>query len=206
MRRPEFVAAQSSHPRGWLGRLIGSLMVRETAGTNDAVLTLLGVGERDRVLDVGCGPGRTLERAVRLASRGHVVGVDVSDDMLRMAGRRCRSGIDAGTIELRHADAEALPFPDVAFDKVLSVHALYFWEQAALAVREIRRVLAPGGRAAIAFRTRDDTTFVANFPASVYRFYSAKEVTRLFEDAGFVDVVPCVTGAAPRVTVVLGSA
>ncbi len=63
MRRPHFIAEQSRCPSGWLGWLIGSVMARETADTNDAVLDALALTETDRVLDVGFGHGRTVERA-----------------------------------------------------------------------------------------------------------------------------------------------
>ena len=61
MRRPEFIARQSSCPTGFLGRLIGHIMERETAAVNDAALTLLDLEAHDRVLEVGFGHGRTID-------------------------------------------------------------------------------------------------------------------------------------------------
>jgi SAM-dependent methyltransferase len=194
MRRPHFIAAQSRCPSGWLGWLIGSVMVHETAAANDAVLEALALAETDRVLDVGCGSGRTVERAAAAVPRGHVAGVDLSDEMLRLAAKRCRSSIAAGRVELRRGDAGALPYDAGSFDKILSVHTLYFWTDPPAVLRELRRVLAPRGRLVLAFRPKEDARFVADFPASVYRFHSADEVAGMLFDTGFERVTSTADG------------
>lgn len=179
-------------------------MVHETAAANDAVLAALALADTDRVLDVGCGPGRTVERAALATPRGYVAGVDLSDEMLRVAANRCRSSIDAGRVELRHGDAAALPYDAGSFDKVLSVHTLYFWADAAVVVRELHRVLAPGGRLVLGFRSKEDASFVASFPTSVYRFHARNDVTGLLFDAGFERVVAGDGGGITLVTAVRG--
>jgi len=204
VRRPHFIAAQSRCPSGWLGWLIGAVMVHETAAANDAVLAALALEDTDRVLDVGCGPGRTIERAALATPRGHVAGVDLSDEMLRVAANRCRSLIAAGRVELRRGDAAALPYDAGSFDKILSVHTLYFWADAAVVVRELHRVLAPGGRLVLGFRSKEDASFVASFPTSVYRFHAKNDVTGLLFDGGFERVVAGDGGGITLVTAVRG--
>jgi SAM-dependent methyltransferase len=202
MRRPRFIAEQSRRPRGWLGWLIGSLMARETAAANDAVLDALALTETDRVLDVGCGHGRTVERAASAVPRGHVAGIDFSEEMLRLANRRCRSLVDEGRVELRCGDASALPYPSQTFDKVLSVHTLYFWPDAPAVVREIHRVLADGGRLVLGFHPKEDARFVADFPESVYRFHSVDDAKGLLFAAGFAGVTASVAAGRDGVTLV----
>ena len=70
MRRPEFIARQSGCPGGLLGRLIGSIMATETAAANDAVVAALALQPTDRVLEIGLGHGRTLDRVGRLLTAG----------------------------------------------------------------------------------------------------------------------------------------
>lgn len=202
MRRPHFIAAQSRRPRGWLGWLIGSLMAHETAAANDATLTALALEESDRVLDVGCGHGRTVELAAAAVARGRVAGIDFSEEMLRLATRRCRRFIDEGRAELRYGDAHAIPYPAESFDKVLTVHTLYFWPDAPAVVREIHRVLAAGGRLVLGFRPKEDARFVATFPESVYRFHSVDDVKGVLFDAGFERVTADVAGGADGVVLV----
>lgn len=200
MRRPHFIAVQSRCPTGWLGRFIGSLMARETDAANAAALSLLGLTETDRVLDVGCGPGTALARAARVVVRGTLTGVDMSEEMLRLAAARCRHLMDTGRLELRRGDVATLPYPAGAFDKILSVHTIYFWPDIRGALSELRRVLASGGRLVLGFRSRADPTFVADFPASVYRFYDAEEVRDALFDTGFASAT--ITMAAGGVVLV----
>jgi ubiquinone/menaquinone biosynthesis C-methylase UbiE len=97
------------------------------------VLGLARVSPGTRVLDAGCGNGMYL-RALE-AQGVRTVGCDLSPGMLRAAGHRA----------VACADVSALPLRDAAFDVVLAVHMLYHVPEREAAMRELRRVLAPGG-------------------------------------------------------------
>jgi ubiquinone/menaquinone biosynthesis C-methylase UbiE len=187
VRRPEFIARQSRCPSGILGRLIGHVMSLETAEANDEVLRLLGLGEGDRVLEVGFGHGRTVERAAARVGAGIVVGVDASEEMVRMARQRCRHLIDAGRVRLELADGGSLPYADRSFDKAYTVHTIYFWDDPARHLRELRRVLRDGGRLVLGFHAKEEAV-AASFPASVYSFPAVDDVRMLLERAAFVEV------------------
>lgn len=109
------------------------------------VLDAAGVGAGHRVLDIGCGTG-VLARAAqeRVGDRGQVVGIDVNAGMLAVAER-----ISNG-VTWRRGAAEDLSFPDQSFDRVVTQFALMFFTDRDRALREMARVLAPGGRVAIA--------------------------------------------------------
>jgi ubiquinone/menaquinone biosynthesis C-methylase UbiE len=186
VRRPEVIARQSARPTGLLGRLIGFVMSHETVAANKAAVDMLELTSSDRVLEIGFGHGRTIER-MAAAPVAFIAGVDTSDEMLRMATGRCQGLIEAGRVSLAHGDSERLPFPSDSFTKVLTVHTLYFWSVPQTHLREIHRVLRPGGRFVLAFRTPDDPAS-RNFPATVYRFYPADQVAHLLRGAGFVEV------------------
>ena len=68
---------------------------------------------------------------------------------------------------------------------VLCVHVLYFWDDLGQGLREIARVLKPGGTMALLFRSSEDQRSVQSFPASVYRFRTLREVEAALLDAGF---------------------
>jgi SAM-dependent methyltransferase len=99
----------------------------------------------DRVLDVGCGTG-VLARAAadRVAADGQVTGLDLNEGMLAVA-RRLRPKID-----WRQGDATSLPFADESFDVVVSQFALMYFPDRTAALKEMVRVLRPGGRLGIA--------------------------------------------------------
>lgn len=98
-----------------------------------------------RVLDVACGTGvLAREIASRVGRHGRVAGLDPNAGMLQLASQL------AGGIEWRQGTAESLPYPDHAFDVVVSQFGLMFFADRLQAVREITRVLAPRGRLALA--------------------------------------------------------
>lgn len=193
MRRPGFIARQSSCPSGVLGKLIAHIMATETAAANEYALRLLRLAPADHVLEVGFGHGRTIQRAAEATPQGFVAGVDVSEQMMRMASRHNRRHITAGRVVLKLSDGTHLPFADCSFDKAYSVHVLYFWPQPQDQLREILRVLKPGGHLVMGFRTRSGER-TADFPSSIYRFYEPDEVHSLLTCCGFqaiaVDVSP----------------
>ena len=99
----------------------------------------------DRVLDVACGTGAlTLAVAERVGREGSVTGLDANGDMLAVARRKSAA---VAWIEGR---AEALPLPDGGFDAVVSQFGFMFFADRAKALREMMRVLRPGGRLAVA--------------------------------------------------------
>jgi SAM-dependent methyltransferase len=112
-----------------------------------------------------------------------VVGVDPSTEACRMAARRNRTAIAAGRVRLHQASVEALPLSDAEFDKVFTVHTLYFWPDLAAALTEIRRVLKPRGRMVLGWR--DEPGATRSFPESVYRFPDEAAVSQAFESAGY---------------------
>jgi SAM-dependent methyltransferase len=119
----QFVA----EPSGW------------TRLTVDLLEQLLGSGP-GRCLDLGCGNGRFVPLLVEWG--WHVVGIDVSGDQLRVAQERVGDVAEA----LVQADAAALPFDEASFDAVAAVLVHTDFDDYAGALREVARVLRPGGR------------------------------------------------------------
>ncbi|MDF0580969.1 class I SAM-dependent methyltransferase [Bradyrhizobium yuanmingense] len=184
MRRPQFIAKHARNARGLLGRLIASLMARETWGQNLRVMDALGIEQDDQVLDIGCGHGRSLMELAARAPRGHIVGLDLSELMIEIAAQRNRSLIEAARVELVLSTAESLPFPDGVFDKVQCVHVLYFWKDIETSLREIARVLKPGGRLGLLFRTNADPKAIASFPSEIYTFPALADVSTALQRVG----------------------
>jgi SAM-dependent methyltransferase len=100
----------------------------------------------ERVLDVACGPGVVARLAARAAAPGRVIGLDINPGMLRVA----RSLPSEQPIFWQQGSALHLPFPDEAFDVVLCQQGVQFFPDRAAGLWEMRRVLVPGGRMAVA--------------------------------------------------------
>jgi len=182
--KPEWIARQSRRPTGWLGEVVARVMARDTRSANAHALNELPVEPGDAVLEIGCGHGQTLEKLARRATGGFVAGIDPSDVMLRLATRRLRREIERGDAEVHEAEAARLPFQDARFDAALAVHVLYFWPEPDVELREIRRVLRPGGTLVLGFRP-DGPGAAASLPDSVYHMRSVPEVEKLLRETGF---------------------
>jgi ubiquinone/menaquinone biosynthesis C-methylase UbiE len=103
----------------------------------------------DTLLDLACGPGIYTRPFARQVAPGLVVGLDLSPPMLRYARRRGREA-GLGNLALVRGDALRLPFAGSRFDVVNCCGALHLFPDADRALREVRRVLKPGGRFTVA--------------------------------------------------------
>jgi SAM-dependent methyltransferase len=113
------------------------------------LLDLARLQATDATLDVGTGTGLVALRAAARARNGSVIGIDHSSGMLEQADEKAlRSGLK-DVVSFRLMDAERLEFPDNSFDVVLSLYALFHFPEPLSAIKEMHRVLRPGGRLVI---------------------------------------------------------
>ncbi|MBX3605954.1 MAG: class I SAM-dependent methyltransferase [Piscinibacter sp.] len=120
------------------------------AGVQAELLAAAAPAPAERVLDVACGTGVvSVAAALAVGPHGRVVGVDLSGQMVEAADQRARAQRQHQARFLR-MDAEALDLPDDHFDLALCALGLMYLPDPGAALRELRRVLRPGGRAALA--------------------------------------------------------
>jgi SAM-dependent methyltransferase len=118
---------------------------RSVAVYHERLLTVAAIGERDHVLDVGCGTGQTTRDAARAASAGAALGVDLSSPMIDYARRRATTeGVT--NVRFAQADAQIYPFEPGASDVAISRTAAMFFGDHAAAFTNIGRALRSGGR------------------------------------------------------------
>ncbi|HIE3847284.1 TPA: class I SAM-dependent methyltransferase [Pseudomonas aeruginosa] len=149
---------------------------------------LAGQGEA-RVLDLGCGAGHVSFHVAPLV--GQVVAYDLSQQMLDVvASTASERGL--GNITIERGAAEHLPFVDDAFDFVFSRYSAHHWSDLGLALREVRRVLKPGGVAAFIDVMSPGSPLLDTYLQSVevlrdtshVRDYAAAEWQRQLSEAG----------------------
>ena len=122
---------------------------RQLEPAQAALLGGISLQPGERVLDVACGTGLvTFEAARAVGPTGHVVGVDISGQMVEAAAS-ARARQDVSNVAFERMDAEALRFDDASFDVVLCSLGLMYVPEPEQSIREMRRVLRPGGRIAL---------------------------------------------------------
>jgi ubiquinone/menaquinone biosynthesis C-methylase UbiE len=183
----KFFSGQLRKPSGWFGRLV---MARFFNRYNQRIIELairaLDIHADDRVLDIGFGGGVSLG-IIAKTSAGKVYGVDLSEDMVRVARKRFDRLIRLGRLDVKAGDIAQLPYGNESFDKVCTINTLYFWSDPVRMLAEIRRVLRPGGRLVIAFRSRQKMKAMQMFLHG-FTLYSLEEVRDLLLRARFQDV------------------
>jgi ubiquinone/menaquinone biosynthesis C-methylase UbiE len=149
----------------------------------DRVVAAAQLQPGDRVLDAACGTG-VLARAARerVTTSGTVVGLDTNQGMLAVAKQVMPQ------IEWKHGRAEALPFDDASFDAVVSQFGLMFFEDRQRALREMWRVLRPGGRMAVAVWDRlENSPGYSKITALLQRLFGDKAADALRAPFGLGD-------------------
>lgn len=149
------------------------------------MLPLMGVGNRDRILDIGCGEGWASRLLSSLVPEGLVVGLDVSDEMIRKA--RAASAAHENVLFV-WANAESIPWQERFFSRALSVESFYYVERPEIALREIFRVLSPGGSVWMLNHLSRENEYTLRWLDRLQvpvHLRSAEDYGRLFESCGF---------------------
>jgi ubiquinone/menaquinone biosynthesis C-methylase UbiE len=195
---------QASSPKGWFGQLLGQIWRHEHARLNAEVLALLDIREGSRVLEIGSGPGDALAEAAQRARGGRVVGVDVSEAMVNLARRRNRRGIERGEVEVRAGDIASIGLADASFDRIFSVHSIYFWRDTDAVLARLASALKPEGKLILAFRPEGDD-IPERFRDPTYRFPYLESIKATLDRLGLVVERAAPSSVAPFVVLLTAS-
>ena len=188
---------QCSKPSGWLGRLNLRSMNRRHAKVTEWGLGHVSIGRDDTILDIGCGGGKTIARLAAAASGGKIYGVDYSEESVAVSRKTNLALVDAGRVEVLHASVSQLPFPAAMFNLVTAVETHYYWPDLAGDMREVLRVLKPGGALVLIAEAYKGGKYDAvlrrletlqNRGIMHYAHLTAAEHREIFEKAGFTAV------------------
>jgi SAM-dependent methyltransferase len=176
---------QVRKPDRWLGRFFLWLMNASHSGVTDWGLKHAVIGKGFKILDVGCGGGRTMQKLAALAPEGMVYGVDYADGSVAASQARNAGLIAQGTVS-------QLPFANDVFDLVTAIETQYYWPDLVKDMQEILRVLAPGGTLVIIAESYKSGKFDAiQRPAMKVlksSHLSVEDQRELFTTAGYQDV------------------
>lgn len=152
------------------------------------VLELMRIEPTDNLLDVGCGAGWLVRRLAARVPEGRVVGMDVSDEMVRHARQKC---VEVENAVFVVGGVDEIPWQEEFFTKVISVESVYYWPDPQRGLREIFRVLRGDGSAWVLINYYRDNPHCHQW-AQHYKIpthlLAAEEWAALFREAGFADV------------------
>ncbi len=171
----------------WAAAGRGEEMEREHRRIAEKTLDLMDLQPTENVLDVGCGAGWLSRLIAARVTEGRVVGMDVSDEMVRRARR---ASAEWGHVLFIAGGVEEIPWEANFFTRGISVESAYYWPDPARGLREIFRVLRGGGSAWVLINYYRDNPYchqwgpLLNVPTHLLW---AEEWAALFREAGFVD-------------------
>lgn len=194
----KYIVSQFGKPRGFVGRIVGQILEKNNEDRAKWAIQKLNVSADDKVLEVGFGPGSSIELLTHEIKSGFIAGIDHSEEMVKYASKKNSDKIKEGKVILGVGSSDQIKYEDNFFSKVFCINVNIFWRNPKNHMNEIKRVLKDGGKLSIYLQ-----------PKMVKSFKDCKakvdELINLFKDAGFREVdflrknekpipIICVTG------------
>jgi len=175
-------------PTGFFGKLMARAMARGHKDFYINTARVLNLSQDDKYLEIGFGSGVFIEEYASIVAK--VAGLDISEDMVNLAESINAELVTSGKAEFRQGDVKSIPWDDNEFTAVCGIETFYFWPEPEASLKEIFRVLAPGGRVVIemGFNKDDGVDHAKNVKRHGMRIYSSEEMKKLLDEAGFKNI------------------
>ncbi|MBO6017977.1 MAG: class I SAM-dependent methyltransferase [Prevotella sp.] len=173
-----------AHPKGRMGRAMLKFMNLCHAPLTNWGLDLVDIQDGWTMLDIGCGGGATLKRLLKRSPDAKVYGIDISEESVAKA-RKVNKALLEKQVFIQQGSANKLPYEDVKFDLVTAVETVYFWPSLPECLKEVHRVLKPGGRFAIMVEVVDTDSMWTNVVEGMTA-YPPEQLKDMLDVAGFV--------------------
>jgi len=185
MNLKTFFSEQARKPSGLFGRWVMSkIFDHGNAALNNFMKEQLLLQENDHVLEIGFGTGKLIFEMAKQVNKGLIEGIDLSDTMVAIAEKKNKNYIAEGKVIIRQGDFEETAYNDNRFDKICSANTIYFWPQPGNFIKNILRILKPGGKLILAF---EDIKQLESRPlnTNIFHIYHQDEIKKLLSGNGF---------------------
>lgn len=183
--------ANFRYPKGILGRyLVNAMNGKRHQALAHWALTGNEPGEEAHALDIGCGGGATVSRLLEMCPGGKVSGLDISPQALKVARKLNRKAIEKKRCAIVGGTVKQLPFIKGTFNLVTAFETIYYWPDIEECLKEVLRVLKPGGRFIVANETDGIAPEGEKWAKLIgyMHIYTIDELKGLMEQAGFVHI------------------
>ncbi|WNJ19376.1 class I SAM-dependent methyltransferase [Pontibacter sp. G13] len=172
---------QLSCPSGEFGIEVAERMNETNIGMTLSTMDYLDIGNHQSVLELGHGNCAHLPQLLGLAEGVSYAGLEISETMFE-AAKTINHSFSA---DFRLYDGVSIPHEDEAFDRLMSVNSIYFWEQPDVLMKEIERVLKPGGLCVLTYAEKD---FMKDLPfvGTKFKLFGAEEIKQLVASCDLV--------------------
>lgn len=181
----EAVGRQLKRPSGLFGRIISRMMNARNRKFYFRMISEMRIQNRDRVYEIGYGPGIGIQMIASNISNCTISGIDFSELMVKMASKRNKRFIDEGRVHLKHGDLITADTSEEHYDKIFCVNVIYFWKDLKPVFQKIHSMLSSEGSFFIFMTPAEDLS--GGF-AVEFNKYSIEEVVTALRDAGFKNV------------------
>lgn len=182
----DYFAAQCGNPRGIIGKIMTWGMNRANNIMYHGIIDNMNLSYDMKVLDIGFGNGY-LEKLIYKQSKCSIYGIDISEDMVAVASKANRKGIENGDIHLEIGDCCNLLYQDATFDVVMTMNTIYFWKDTIKGLTEIYRVLKAGGKFYNAVLTKESLDKVF-YTKNGFKKFTEDDYIKLGQEVGFRNI------------------
>lgn len=181
---PEELAKHLRQPTGEEGIKVGEMMNKGNKHICLNSYQVLNPQNDHHILEIGMGNGLFIPDLLSMAKNINYVGLDFSPTMIAEAQKNNAERIQNKQVSFVESSIETIPFSDEIFNGITTTNTLYFWPNATENIKELFRVLKPGGKLMIAYR---DKSCMEQLEISKHGFtkYEIKDVEALIESGGF---------------------
>jgi len=174
------IAKQLRKPSGILASKVGNNMNKTNSYLYDFTIKEMQLNDNDTVLEIGFGNGKFFDKLFSAANNLKISGLDFSPEMVKEAFFNNPYTSTTGQLNLQVGSSDKMPFADNSFDTIFCINVIYFWEKPAAHLKEIYRVLKPGGRFYTSIRTKET---ILQMPFAKYGFtiYTQDEWVSMLE-------------------------
>lgn len=178
------LAGQLMCPSGEKGVEVAKMMNATNSGMTYHSIDILPMSQGMKTLEIGPGNAAHLKYLFNREQAQVYTGLDISGLMVEEATRINQVFVDEGRASFVLYDGSEIPFEEGTFDAVFTVNTIYFWENPLRFLKEIKRVMKPGGSFALTFA---EASFMETLPFTKYVFslYSPEKVRELAIQSGF---------------------